>query len=236
MRASFPRFQQFLAARLSPAEVYGLHLSAGLALFLATAGLFAAIAHLVMSGAPLTLLDLRIAQHFHTYAGSPWTGPMLFLTHAHASLPLLAAAGLFCAWLWARREPYWVLAVATTVPGGMALNNLLLKNWFERPRPQFDEPLVVLSTYSFPSGHAAGSTLLYGVLAAYAVSRLRSPAARIAAGLAACAMPLLVSLSRVYLGAHYLSDVLAGITVGIGWLAICLSATATLRRRRMHQG
>lgn len=234
MEQRFPRIERFLAARLSPAEVYGLHLSAGLALILAAAGIFALIAHNVVTGAPLTVLDLRLAQQFHSYASSGWTVFMLAITHAHGTVPLLVLAGLFAFYLCGMRAWNWVAAVVATVPVGMMLN-VGLKHIFQRARPHFEEPLVVLATYSFPSGHAAGSTLLYGVVAAYCVCRLRSQTARIGACTAAATMVLLVCLSRVYLGAHYLSDVMAGITVGVAWLAVCLTATATYRRRRRRQ-
>lgn len=234
MKQRFPRLQRFLAARLSPGEVYGLHLSAGLAMILAAGGIFAFIAYHVVTHAPLTVLDLQLAQQFHDFAGSRWTVLMLALTHAHASVPLLILAALFGVYLYGVRAYYWMLAVAATVPLGMLLN-VMLKNIFQRARPQFDEPLITLATYSFPSGHAAGSTLLYGVVAAYCVCTFKHRAARILACCAASAMVLLVALSRVYLGAHYLSDVMAGITVGIGWLAVALTAIATLPRRRQSR-
>ena len=81
-----------------------------------------------------------------------------------------------------------------------------------------------------------GATMLYGVLGAYLAwnvgwhgRRWKLGAAVVAA---AATMIVLVALSRVYLGAHYLSDVLAAMVEGCGWLAICITASATLRRRR----
>ena len=82
------------------------------------------------------------------------------------------------------------------------------------------EPLAHLTTYSFPSGHAVASTVFYGALCVLVLQRVRSPAWRVAALAGAVAMVLLVAFSRVYLGAHYLSDVLAGIAVG----AACVAA------------
>jgi undecaprenyl-diphosphatase len=68
------------------------------------------------------------------------------------------------------REWYWMLTLALAVGGGEALN-VLLKHAYERARPVFDDPVVELMTYSFPSGHTAGAVLFYGVLAAFLVSR-----------------------------------------------------------------
>ena len=83
-----------------------------------------------------------------------------------------------------------------------------------------------------PSGHTVAATLLYGVLACYFTRRAHSWGARAAIIAAACAMVLLVAGSRLYLGAHYLSDVMAGMLEGCAWLAICVTSVATLRRRQ----
>ncbi|STQ93145.1 phosphatidylglycerophosphatase B [Janthinobacterium lividum] len=93
---------------------------------------------------------------------------------------------------------------------------------------------TALSTYSFPSGHTATSTALYGLLAAYLICQT-APGAwgkRIAIALGAFLMAALVGFSRIYLGAHYLSDVLAAMAESYGWLAICIAGVSTLRRRR----
>ena len=235
MHQVLSRSRQFLAARLTPGEVYGLYLTAGVVLIMAAGLVFGFLAYGVASEAPLTLLDARLAQHFHRYADSGWTVLMLALTNAHATLPLLVWAALFGIYLYSARAHYWLLTLALAVPGGMTLN-VLLKHTFQRMRPQFDEPLVTLTTYSFPSGHANGATLLYGMLAAYWVCRCTRPAARVAICTAAAAMVLLVAFSRVYLGAHYFSDVVAGIFGGSAWLTLCVTATSTLRRHRSRQG
>ncbi|WP_395406963.1 phosphatase PAP2 family protein [Pseudoduganella sp. UC29_106] len=92
----------------------------------------------------------------------------------------------------------------------------------------FDEPLLTLATYSFPSGHTVAATLFYGLLACYLVMRGRRwlPVA------GATLMVLLVACSRMYLGVHYLSDVLAAVAEGVAWLAICVTGMSTWRRRR----
>jgi len=96
--------------------------------------------------------------------------------------------------------------------------------------------LLSLLTYSFPSGHTAAATVFYGLLACYLVRRVHAWRARVAIALAAAAMVVLVALSRMYLGAHYLSDVLAAAAEGAAWLAICITAVSTLHRRRLARG
>ncbi len=231
MKKRFPRLHRHLAARFSAAEVFGLHLTLGAAAVLLAGWGFGMIAGEVVAGAPLTLLDVRLAHWFHLHKHSGWTPLMLFITHWHQQAGILAMALGFALYLRARRAGWWLLALLLAVPGGM-LMNVLLKYTFQRGRPSFDEPLVTLATYSFPSGHASGATLFYGFLAAYLVCMVRHAGARGAVLGGALAMVALVALSRVYLGAHYLSDVLAGIAFGGAWLAICITAISTLRRRR----
>lgn len=231
MKQRFPRLHKHLAARFSMGEAFGLHLTLGAAAMLAAAWLFGEIASEMMENDELTMLDMHLAHWFHLRAGSAWTPFMLFITHWHQQAGILAMALVLALYLRVRQANYWLLALILTVPGGMLLN-VLLKYTFQRARPSFDNPLVTLSTYSFPSGHASGATLFYGFLAAYLVCVVPRARARVAVVAAAVAMTALVALSRVYLGAHYLSDVLAGVAFGSAWLAVCITAISTLRRRR----
>jgi undecaprenyl-diphosphatase len=136
------------------------------------------------------------------------------------------------AWvLWRRGAHYWLLALLLSVPGGMLLN-VLLKHLYQRARPVFDEPLVSLPTYSFPSGHTVAATLFYGLLAAYTVMTVQRWRTRLLAMAGAVLMVLLVALSRIYLGAHYPTDIVGAVLEGTGWLAFCVTGVSTWRRRR----
>jgi undecaprenyl-diphosphatase len=110
-----------------------------------------------------------------------------------------------------------------SVSGGLLLNNIL-KLAFHRARPQFDDPLLMLTTYSFPSGHTMNATVLYGALATFVFAKSKSWPPRIVAAAVAITFIVLVAFSRVYLGAHYLSDVLGAICEGLAWTALCLTA------------
>lgn len=227
----FERVNRWIAARLTPGEETGLHLTAGVLLMMFMGWAFAEIADEVMEGEELTLLDTQLSewvfQNHH-----PWvTGFMFLITHWHSPLGVLVMSAVLALWMWRRREHYWLAALALSVPLGMLLN-VALKYLFQRDRPQFEEPLLTLATYSFPSGHAAGATLFYGLLLAYLVRATRRKRWWALAATGAGLMVLLVAASRVYLGAHYLSDVLAAIAEGSMWLTICITSISTLRRRR----
>jgi membrane-associated phospholipid phosphatase len=199
---------------------------------IALALVFFGIAFDLLSGGPLTALDVRIADWMRTHRSDIVIQPLLWVTHAHAQAPLLACAAFVAGCFAWRREWRWVVATAAVIPGTLVLNHLL-KLLFERARPRWEDPLLSLSSYSFPSGHTAGAMALYGLLAAYAVSR--APKHQWAIVLVAAAMVALVALSRMVLGVHYLSDVVAA-TLSTGmWLVLCLGvvhATAARRRQR----
>ena len=119
-----------------------------------------------------------------------------------------------------RREWPSALWLVAAVQSSMLLN-VGLKMAFARHRPVFAEPLVDLTTYSFPSGHALASTVLWGCVWLL----LPRGAARHIAGWAFVVVVATVCVSRVYLGAHFLTDVLAGAIEGV----FCLTAWSMVR-------
>jgi uncharacterized membrane protein YdjX (TVP38/TMEM64 family) len=116
----------------------------------------------------------------------------------------------------------------------MLLLNVILKLAYERLRPKFETPLVELATYSFPSGHTSAAVAFYGVLAAFLVSRFYDRRRRAACVAGAIAAVALVGFSRIYLGAHYLSDVLAAACAATVWLVLCLAGGHALVRKRLQ--
>ena len=118
----------------------------------------------------------------------------------------------------------WWLSLAmliVSVPGGMLLNELV-KVLVHRHRPFVDGWFVDWSGYSFASGHTIGATLLYGQVALFLVPVIKSRRGRVWLFSAATFVVALVGFSRVALGAHYVTDVLAGMIFGTSWLVVCL--------------
>ncbi|NML61682.1 phosphatase PAP2 family protein [Massilia sp. RP-1-19] len=231
MKEVYPRVHKFIAARLTPGEELGLHFTVGIALMLCAAWVFGGIAEEVVDAEEITILDEWLARWFNARATPAFTQAMLYLTHAHNTAGMLVMTSVLGIYFYLRKAPYWLLALLVSVPGGMLLN-VVLKHIFQRARPSLDNPLLTLTTYSFPSGHTVAATLLYGLVAAYLVCVASRWKARCLIVLGACVMVGLVGLSRMYLGVHYLSDVLAAIAEGCGWLAVCITGVSTLRRRR----
>jgi undecaprenyl-diphosphatase len=119
-----------------------------------------------------------------------------------------------------------------SIMGGGFLLNVLLKDAFHRARPNLVQ-LIEAHGFSFPSGHSMGSMLFFGGLA-YVLffTAERRSVWRVIAIVACFLASLLIGLSRVYLHVHFLSDVIAGFTAGLGWIGICVSGTESWIRLR----
>ncbi|MBA3273721.1 MAG: phosphatase PAP2 family protein [Chthoniobacterales bacterium] len=155
---------------------------------------------------------------------------------ALGSVSSLTVISLFLGIVFAlRKAVYPLLLLALTMLGGSVLN-MLLKHLFQRQRPAFENPLVTLNSYGFPSGHTMGTTLLCGALALIAAATLKSRIARASVFCLAAIWVMIIGASRIYLGAHYFTDVIGAIAAGLAWLAFCWTAVETLRRWRMRQG
>ena len=204
---------------------------AGWAAFLIAGALFFAIAWNVSARSSLAALDVQVAMWLHAHATPALTAILLAVTQLNSTVAMTVLSVVFAMVLARLRERYWILTLACSVGGAMLLN-LLLKDAYGRARPHFDDPLVTLGTYSFPSGHTTAAVAFYGVLAAFLVSRFYHRRLRAAIVTGAIAMIALVAFSRLYLGAHYLSDVLAAVCSSTAWLVLCLSGGHALARKK----
>ncbi|HUQ29309.1 MAG TPA: phosphatase PAP2 family protein [Usitatibacter sp.] len=192
---------------------------------------FAIIAASVATTAPILKQDLQVSVYLHTHGNPVFTAFLVAITQLHSPLGMTIMAALLGVWLWREKHHYWTLSLALAVPGGMLINTII-KYIFHRDRPVWDDPLFTLSSASFPSGHTAGATLFYGFIAAFMVWNMKTLGPRLIAVTGCALMVALVGFSRIYLGVHYLSDVLAAMSVAIVWLVICLISVRGLAHRR----
>jgi undecaprenyl-diphosphatase len=141
-----------------------------------------------------------------------------FVGQPAVTITVMAAIGIYG--LAKTKRKYTWASIITLLFFGF---NSLVKFIVHRNRPStYIPPEDILRTYSFPSGHAAGSMLAFGLLAYIAWRKFRNPYARIAALSAATLVIIGVSLSRIYIGAHYPSDVVAGLIVGAVGLIVVM--------------
>ena len=159
--------------------------------------------------------DLAIRAWVHRFASPGMTSAMTAISLLGYNIliaELLIAFAAF-AWLRWRRAAVW-LAVA--MAGALALD-MTLKYAYHRTRPIAYFGAAPLS-YSFPSGHALCSFCFYGVMAGLLSARIKSLAWRVAIWIAAAVLVIAIGLSRIYLGVHYPSDVLAGYLAAAVWV------------------
>ena len=236
MRRRFTPQLEFIRDRLSPQGYLGLQLTMGLLFLIGLFWLFGGIAEDVMHGDPLTVVDKNIAGWIQERTTPGMLAVMRLVTDLASLAWVAGVVSLTVLVLWWMRYWYRLLAFMLVVPGGMILA-FLLKIAFHRSRPSFQDsfPILIFQGYSFPSGHTMAATLLYGMFAVLGVIAIHSWRWRVLIVVSACVMVLLVGFSRLYLNAHYLSDVLGAISAGLAWLALCVTAVNTLRRYRAQQ-
>ena len=194
---------------------------------------FVDLAELVVAKNPsLQTLD----QHWHDSAVSARTpGATTFfaaISVIGGPVALGVLTGVVAATLFIRKRFRWAVYLLVNASGGELLN-MELKRYFERARPALAEMLRLTDGYSFPSGHAMGSTVMIGGLTYLALRALitwRQKSAAIAFG---ATFVVSVAASRVYLGVHWLSDIGAGVSAGLLWLATTTIGYETFRRIRL---
>ena len=198
----------------------GIVLLVGLGLALVALWGFAKLADSVLEGETLALdhfVMLWINQH-----ATPWLDAAALEVTALGSVVVVATVILVAtAFLWFTHRRAAILLLWGAVAGSVFLN-LILKRIFERPRPTlFEWRTEYVGFSSFPSGHAMVSMVVYTILA-YLIIDLDPPrqVKHTTVALAAIIITL-VGLSRVYLGVHYPTDILAGYAVGFAWASLC---------------
>jgi len=188
---------------------------------------FADVSEDYLTGDPIVRWDVEFAAWLHAHALGPVIDVFKVVTLA-GNVAVLAAVALAAVAYLLRRGTVNELILVCAVAVGIEVLNVSLKLAFHRPRPRL--AYTHLDTYSFPSGHAAGAVAIYGVLA-FLIARRGGPRRWIACGALFVAIAVVIGFSRLYLEAHYLSDVLAGAALGLLWLSACLLVFLLARGR-----
>ncbi|MBW6532192.1 phosphatase PAP2 family protein [Sphingomonas sp. RRHST34] len=195
----------------------------------------ALLARLVAGGAPLAwdraiMLALRVPGDPAQPVGPRWLHAALIDVTALGSgtVLTLVVAGTVGLLLVRRLWLTAALIAAATISGSIIAAQA--KHWVGRPRPELVDHLVQVTGLSFPSGHATNSALVYLTLAGLVAQVADGRAVRSYIFVIAILLTGLIGVSRVYLGVHWPSDVLAGWCAGTGWAALWWWLGATLRR------
>lgn len=208
-----------------------VHVGIALAIFLAVTVTFGVLADEVHEGDTLRV-DREILLWINAHA-SPALDAFFVSITDFGGVPFIASiTAIIAAYLIYRRK-YLKTFLLVAAIGGAALLNLTLKLLFERARPELWERLVVESNFSFPSGHAMGSSALAFTI----VAILWNTKWRIPAIVCGALYMLTIGLSRLYLGVHYPTDILGGWLVSFAWvLAVSVIVYTYVYKRRRAQG
>ena len=147
---------------------------------------------------------------------------LLDVTALGTGLVVIILVGVAALFLALTKHRYSALLLVVATAGGQLLSTVL-KMVYDRPRPDMVDHLTHTMSSSFPSGHAMSGVIVYGTVA-YLAARLQKKAwERWLTMLVAVVIILAIAASRVYLGVHYPSDVLAGTIIGAAWAAFCMA-------------
>jgi undecaprenyl-diphosphatase len=141
-------------------------------------------------------------------------------------LMIVAVAALF---LVLTNHKYSAILLFASAAGGIVLN-VILKLGFNRPRPSIFLPEVHTVSSSFPSGHAMSAAIVYSTVAYLAARLHKRMWARWLVMTAAFVVIALISFSRLYLGVHYPSDVIAGVAIGLAWAGFCMATLEAIQK------
>jgi membrane-associated phospholipid phosphatase len=225
-----PTLRNFLR-RLPLVEYLSVQLVIGILISLLCLWAFYSLADEVVEQENLTAFDLALANELHGAATPDST--TVYRMISYIGLPGLWYVGVAVGVFFLVRKQWlhlgvWIVALI----GGGLLNNAL-KLFFARPRPVFTDPFVIEQNFSFPSGHAMSAFIGYGLLAYFIWKRLSNHRyLRLLIVFLTVLLIVLIGISRMTLGVHYFSDVLAGYAAGGVWLVACITAMNTIYRRK----
>jgi undecaprenyl-diphosphatase len=178
--------------------------------------LLAALAAAMLAGATLPF-DETVRSAVHRLASGGLTDLARLFSFVGEALVWVPATVIAGTALWLSNRRKQALALALAMLGAVVLDNAF-KLTFHRVRPEAFYGFVP-PTYSFPSGHALFAACFYGAVASILTAEVQDAALRTTVWIAAVLLVLCIGLSRIYLGVHYPTDVLAGYLAGAGWLA-----------------
>lgn len=212
-----------------PSAYLGLHLTLGL-LVTGAVIVFVALAEEVLAGGEMARFDVAFARALHDEKSPAWARFFSTVSWFGSGQILAMATVVVAIVLLVNRRA--VLAIGwLAAQGGGGLLNRTLKKTFERTRPEFADLVLMSSSWSFPSGHDMGTFILCG-LGCYLLLRERRSWTVAALALSlAVSWCVVMAFSRLYLGVHFASDVIAGLLAGAAWVAVCASAFEIIRRR-----
>ena len=175
--------------------------------------------------------DEVVRNFVHQSAFPALTSAMQLASFLGSTLFLVIFGVIIVITLYLKKHRHGAVIFTITTIGSSVLM-VILKLAFKRPRPQPFFDTILPASYSFPSGHSLASFCFYGALAAILAARTDKLWLQITVWISAAIMVLLIGISRIYLGVHYPSDVLAGFVVGLIWVVTIAIGDKLVHARR----
>jgi membrane-associated phospholipid phosphatase len=195
--------------------------------------LFAELAEEMLES-EINKFDNSIIQFFHSIETNGLDLMMFVFTEAGSVWFLTLFSISIISYLWFKKKDKWSIFFFIIGIGGGGLLTKLLKYYFGRERPSIDETIDAIG-YSFPSGHSMGSLIFYGFMSYFLIRSSLRKRIKWTVLYIFGVLTILIGISRIYLGAHYPSDVIAGYLAGGVWLILCILALEYVKWRSASQ-
>lgn len=229
LHQKYPRFFNFIKKRLTPDEKFGLYLTIGSLISLTFIYFFIKIIHDYLSQESIIRSDYRLLSVFKMFRTPLINNVMLFITYLGKGETIVFSLIIVSIILILLKQRFYLFSLIASVSLG-ELFVYIVKNTIDRPRPLLADALVIENTWSFPSGHTFTAISFYGLLTFFIAHNLKKRWQRFIAYTIGLLLIIVIGVSRIFLGAHWPSDVLASFVFGIAWLSI-LVTIASIRKK-----
>lgn len=229
-----PRFFKFLHARFKTDHFYGLPLTILLLLIGVNMLLLSQLAENVVNSEATKAMDVQVTAFFFDMRSAELSLFLYAFTHlgnVYGVTAMTVLAGIF---LFTKRMYQHLAALFISVLGS-AITMDVLKTYFSRERPLDVAFYIPENSFSFPSGHAASAMALVGLLTYFCVLEVKQQRAKTILFLIGLFYVLLIGISRIYLGVHFLTDVVAGFLLGLMWVVLAVGVLEYLAIDKVKQ-
>jgi membrane-associated phospholipid phosphatase len=222
IKLKYPKIFNFIKKRLTPNEKFGLYLTIGSIITLTFIYFFFKIVRDYIGQESIIRSDYRLLSIFKMFRTPLINNVVLFITYLGKGEIIIFSLIIVSIILILLKQRFYFFSLITSVLGGELFVSII-KNTIDRPRPSLADTLVIENSWSFPSGHTFTAISFYGLLTFFIAHNLKKKWQRIITYTIGLFLIILIGLSRIFLGAHWPSDVLASFFSGIAWLSILVT-------------
>jgi undecaprenyl-diphosphatase len=219
-----PKLIRFLKGRFDPRAKYGLSLTIGLIITFFFVYLFFGILQDVIGRDPIYFADIRVLNLVALYRTTRLNHVMLFFTTLGKGIVIAIGVFLLANIYIFKNKPNYLITLLVSVIAGQLIFVELIKRLVHRTRPEFANVLVFENSFSFPSGHTFVAVSFYGLLTFFLFRIIKNRLLKIITVISGILLILTIGFSRIYLGAHFPTDVLASLAAGGAWLTAVITA------------